>query len=109
MNRSNPVQIKKYKRVFMRFCHENAKAQKYFMGGFEKTVELRKEKLLNKVPVILKTLYDEDVIDEENILEWAKKVGGSLNLGSIHEGPPHRGGRGYSKTDLMREVARGWE
>jgi len=68
------AQIKKYKRVFMRFCHENAKAQKYFMGGFEKTVELRKEKLLNKVPVILKTLYDEDVIDEENILEWAKKV-----------------------------------
>ena len=73
----------------MRFCHENAKAQKYFMGGFEKTVELRKEKLLNKVPVILKTLYDEDVIDEENILEWAKKVGGTLNFGSIHEGPPH--------------------
>ena len=24
----------------MRFCHENPKAQKYFMGGFEKTVEL---------------------------------------------------------------------
>ena len=94
MNLSNPVQIKKYKRVFMRFCHENAKAQKYFMGGFEKTVELRKEKLLNKVPVILKTLYDEDVIDEENILEWAKKVGETLNLGSIHEGPPQRGWRG---------------
>ena len=35
---------------------------------------LARDKLLNKVPVILKTLYDEDVIDEENILEWAKKV-----------------------------------
>ena len=34
------AQIKRYKRVFMRFCHENPKAQKYFMGGFEKTVEL---------------------------------------------------------------------
>jgi len=68
------AQIKKYKRVFMRFCHENTKAQKYFMGGFEKTVEIRKDKLLPKVPVILKTLYDEDVIDEESILEWAKKV-----------------------------------
>ena len=44
------------------------------MGGFEKTVEVRKDKLLAKVPVILKTLYDEDVIDEESILEWAKKV-----------------------------------
>merc|ERR1719188_2970553 len=68
------AQIKKYKRVFMRFCHENTKAQKYFMGGFEKTVQIRKDKLLPKVPVILKTLYDEDVIDEESILEWAKKV-----------------------------------
>merc|ERR1712154_367748 len=44
------AQIKKYKRVFMRFCHENTKAQKYFMGGFEKTVELFRDRLLNKVP-----------------------------------------------------------
>ena len=69
------AQIKKFKRVFMRFCHENTKAQKYFMGGFEKTVELFRDKLLNKVPVILKVLYDEDIIDEESILDWAKKVG----------------------------------
>ena len=68
------MQIKKFKRVFMRFCHENTKAQKYFMGGFEKTVELFREKLLSKVPVILKVLYDEDIIDEESILDWAKKV-----------------------------------
>lgn len=68
------AQIKKFKRVFMRFCHENTKAQKYFMGGFEKTVELFRDKLLNKVPVILKVLYDEDIIDEESILDWAKKV-----------------------------------
>ena len=70
------AQIKKFKRVLVRFCHENTKAQKYFMGGFEKTVELRRDKLLAKVPVILKVLYDEDIIDEESILDWAKKVGG---------------------------------
>jgi len=68
------AQIKKFKRVLVRFCHENTKAQKYFMGGFEKTVELRRDKLLAKVPVILKVLYDEDIIDEESILDWAKKV-----------------------------------
>jgi len=68
------AQIKKFKRILVRFCHENTKAQKYFMGGFEKTVELRRDKLLAKVPVILKVLYDEDIIDEESILDWAKKV-----------------------------------
>lgn len=71
---SMQVQIKKYKRVFLRFCHGNQKAQKYLMGGFEKTVEMRKDKLLPKVAVILKTLYDTDIVDEEVILEWAKKV-----------------------------------
>ena len=67
-------QIKKNKRVLLRFTNENQKAQKYLMGGFEKTVEAHKEVLLNKVPNILKTFYDEDVIDEEVILDWAKKV-----------------------------------
>lgn len=49
----------------MRFNHNNTKAQKYFMGGFEKTVELHKSALLPKVVTILKTLYDEDIVEEE--------------------------------------------
>ena len=68
------AQIKKYRRLLLRFCNDNKKAQKYLMGGFEKTVEVRKDKLLDKVAVILKTFYDEDIIDEEVILEWGKKV-----------------------------------
>lgn len=67
-------QIKKNKRVLLRFTNENQKAQKYLLGGFEKTVEAHKGVLLNKVPVILKAFYDEDVVDEEVILDWAKKV-----------------------------------
>lgn len=68
------AQVKKYKKVLLRFCHGNQKAQKYLMGGFEKTVEVRKEKLLAKVALVLKAFFDEDVVDEEVILEWAKKV-----------------------------------
>ncbi len=73
-NESMVAQIKKHKKLFLRFTNDNQKAQKYLMGGFEKTVELHKEKLLPRVAVILKTFFDEDIIDEEVILEWAKKV-----------------------------------
>jgi translation initiation factor 5 len=67
-------QIKKHKKLFLRFTHENQKAQKYLLGGVEKTIEAFKEALLSKVPVIMKTFYDEDIIDEEVILEWGKKA-----------------------------------
>ena len=43
------AQIKKYKRLFLRFTHENQKAQKYLMGGIEKTIETKKDDLLPKV------------------------------------------------------------
>lgn len=68
------AQIKKYKRLFLRFTHENQKAQKYLMGGIEKTIEAKKDDLLPKVPAILKTFYDEDILEEEVLLEWGKKV-----------------------------------
>lgn len=44
-------QIKKFKRLFLRFTHENQKAQKYLMGGIEKTIETKKEELLPKVSI----------------------------------------------------------
>ena len=73
-NESMVSQIKKHKRIFLRFTAENQKAQKYLLGGFEKTVEVHKAALLNKVAGILKIFYDEDILEEEVILEWAKKV-----------------------------------
>ena len=67
-------QIKTYKRLLLHFTNKNTKAQKYLMGGIEKTIETHKDVLLPKVPHILKSFYDEDIIDEEVILEWGKKV-----------------------------------
>ncbi|KAI4888319.1 hypothetical protein NFI96_017625, partial [Prochilodus magdalenae] len=67
-------QIKKYKRHFLRFCHNDKKAQKYLMGGFECVVKLHQAQLLSRVPIILKDLYDADLLEEEVILTWAEKV-----------------------------------
>lgn len=67
-------QIKTYKRLMLRFANDNNKAQKYLMGGIEKTIETYKETLLAKTAHILKAFYDEDILDEEVILEWGKKV-----------------------------------
>lgn len=67
-------QLEKYSKLFLRFTHENQKAQKYLLGGLEKTVESQEAALLNKVPHIFKILFEEDVLEEEVILEWAKKV-----------------------------------
>lgn len=67
-------QIKTYKRILLRFCHENPKTQKYLLGGVEQVIQIHKDLLLPKVPLIFKTLYDEDILDEEVLLEWDSKV-----------------------------------
>ncbi len=67
-------QIKRHNKLFLRFTHNNQKAQKYLLGGFEKTVEAHRDALLNRVPIILKTFYDEDILEEEVVLDWARKV-----------------------------------
>uniref|UniRef100_A0A8C9Y9B9 Eukaryotic translation initiation factor 5 n=1 Tax=Sander lucioperca TaxID=283035 RepID=A0A8C9Y9B9_SANLU len=67
-------QIKKYKRHFLRFCLSNKKAQKYLLGGFECVVKLHQNQLLSRVPIILKDLYDADLLEEDVIFAWAEKV-----------------------------------
>ncbi|KAI4804481.1 eukaryotic translation initiation factor 5 [Gymnodraco acuticeps] len=67
-------QIKKYKRHFLRFCHNNKKAQKYLLGGFECVVKLHQVQLLARVPIILKEMYDSDLLEEDVIFAWAEKV-----------------------------------
>merc|ERR1711962_1190239 len=71
-------QINKYAKLLLRFTHENPKGQKYLIGGIEKTVESFEAALLPKVPHIFKELFEEDVLEEEVILEWAKKVSKEL-------------------------------
>ena len=68
-------EIKKYRILLLRFCHENRKAQKYLLGGCEKLVgDVYKEKLFGQALKIWKLLYDEDIVEEETVLEWAAKV-----------------------------------
>lgn len=67
-------QIKKYATLLIRFTNENPKAQKYLIGGIEKTVETYETALLPKVAHIFKELFEEDILEEEQILEWSKKV-----------------------------------
>lgn len=67
-------QIKTYRILLLRFCHENSKSQKYLLGGFEKIVgDVYKDKIFNDSVKILKQFYDQDIIDEETILKWAEK------------------------------------
>lgn len=48
------------------FTYDNDKAQKCLLGGFELLVgNVHKDTLLAKVPVILKSFYDHDILDEE--------------------------------------------
>ena len=44
------------------------------MGGIEKTIETYKDTLLAKTGGILKAFFDHDILDEEVIIEWGKKV-----------------------------------
>jgi translation initiation factor 5 len=67
--------IKLYRNHFLRFTHENAKAQKYLLGGMEQLIgNVHKDTLMPKVPHILKLLYDTDLLEEEVLLDWHKKV-----------------------------------
>ncbi|XP_053331447.1 eukaryotic translation initiation factor 5 [Spea bombifrons] len=66
-------QIKKYRRHFLRFCHNNKKAQKYLLHGFECVVDIHRAHLLPKIPHILKEMYDADLLEEDVIIGWAEK------------------------------------
>lgn len=59
---------------FFQFCYENDKAQKYLLGGLEQLVGVHKDDLLPKMPHILKTLYDFDILDEKVLIDWGDKV-----------------------------------
>lgn len=53
----------------------NRKAQKLLLAAFEILVGEVHPELMPKVAHILKAFYDNDLIEEETILEWADKVG----------------------------------
>ncbi|XP_074595958.1 eukaryotic translation initiation factor 5 isoform X2 [Brevipalpus obovatus] len=67
-------QIKTYRNLFLQFTRDNPKAEKYLLRGVEQTVQIFKEKLLPKVPHILKAFWEGDVLSEEAILDWGSKT-----------------------------------
>ncbi|CAG0922511.1 unnamed protein product [Notodromas monacha] len=64
---------KLHRLLFLRFCHENPKAQKYLLGGIEQVISMNKV-LLPKVSHILKSFYDMDILEEDVLLDWGKRV-----------------------------------
>lgn len=67
-------QIKDNQALLLRFTADNQKAQKYLIGGMEQLISgEHKAKLLPLTPIILKALYDADLVEEEMLIEWGKK------------------------------------
>lgn len=68
------AQVKKYRMLFLRFTLNDKKAQRYLMGGLEQVIALHRDKLMAKVPGLLKVFYDMDILGEACIIEWSDKV-----------------------------------
>ncbi|KAH8342189.1 eukaryotic translation initiation factor 5 [Drosophila kikkawai] len=67
-------EVQKNRHLLLRFTFNNPKAQRYLIGGVEQTVELHTSALMSKVAGIFKMFYDQDILDEKVILDWAQKV-----------------------------------
>lgn len=68
-------QIEQHRLLLLRFLKEFEKGKKYLLGGFEKLVgDVFKDSLLAKTSLILKAFYDNDILDEDTIIEWANKA-----------------------------------
>lgn len=61
--------------IILQFTSGNDKAQRYLLGAFERLVGVKyHDKLISKTRPILKVIFDLDLVDEETLLEWSKKV-----------------------------------
>jgi hypothetical protein len=63
---------------------DSSAAQVSFLQTFELFVGEERKKLLPKAAFVLKDLYDTDMIDEENILEWYSKQN-DHSVGAVRE------------------------
>lgn len=69
------TQIPHHRVLFLRFLGNNQKAQKHLMGAFEQLVGTSyPKKLMPKVVHILKSFYDNDLVEEEVLMDWGLKV-----------------------------------
>lgn len=75
------------------FVLDNRKGQKYLLGAFEILVGEVHPELLSRVPHILKAFYDNDILEEEAILEWADRVSEGVMRGVCVGGVGGVGGK----------------
>lgn len=66
-------ELKNFRTIFLRFCVDSKKAQRYLLGGIEQILGENPD-LLVRAPHIVKALYDLDLCTEEAILDWGSKV-----------------------------------
>uniref|UniRef100_A0A8C9B3Y7 Eukaryotic translation initiation factor 5 n=1 Tax=Phocoena sinus TaxID=42100 RepID=A0A8C9B3Y7_PHOSS len=59
---------------FLRFCHNNKKAQWYLLHCLECVVAMHQAQLISKIPHILKEMYYADLLEEEVIISWSEKA-----------------------------------
>jgi translation initiation factor 5 len=78
--------LKTHQLLFLRFCRDDKKAQRYLLGAVEQFLE-KHPNLIARAPHILKALYDLDLCSEEAILSWSEK-------------PSSR----YVKKDLAKQI-----
>lgn len=62
--------IKRYAAVFQHFCNDNLVAQRFLIGGVQRTIARHKDTLMPYVSTIFKALYEEDILDKSVIIEW---------------------------------------
>lgn len=67
-------QVAAQRPLLLRFTHGNHRAQRYLLGGIEQVVKEHSTALLPRVPHLLKLLYDQDIVEEEVLLDWSKRV-----------------------------------
>ncbi|EGF77070.1 hypothetical protein BATDEDRAFT_37464 [Batrachochytrium dendrobatidis JAM81] len=65
-------EVKKHA-VFMLKYVKNEKCQRALLGGIERLVGIEHPELLPKVALILKALYDVDLVEEDVVLAWGDK------------------------------------
>ncbi|CCD66940.1 Eukaryotic translation initiation factor 5 [Caenorhabditis elegans] len=66
-------QISKHRNLLLRFTLNDKKAQRYLLGGVEQVIHKHEAELLSKSAHIIKSLYDEDVCEEDSLISWGEK------------------------------------
>lgn len=67
------TQLPKQMAILSALC-KDVKCQKGLLGGIERLVGVTHPELMVKFPMILKLLYEADVLDEEILLTWADHI-----------------------------------